>query len=150
MSQWFLSDSLCCCCFISAYSFHNYLSLYGSWQKKQAFSRHQSASHLLVLRPTAIKSNAKQSRFRLNWKLTGTIYHWSVILGSFSVVLNSTKRNANRFFKVLLLSSHLLISRHLVQNSMFGACTVMGYLSLIHIWRCRRIERCRSRWSPYH
>ena len=23
-------------------------------------------------------------------------------------------------------------------------------LSLIHIWRCRRIERCRSRWSPYH
>ena len=25
-----------------------------------------------------------------------------------------------------------------------------GGLSLIHIWRCRRIERCRSRWSPYH
>ena len=23
-------------------------------------------------------------------------------------------------------------------------------LSLIHIWRCRRIRRCRSRWSPYH
>ena len=23
-------------------------------------------------------------------------------------------------------------------------------LSLIHIWRCRRIERCRSRWSQYH
>ena len=23
-------------------------------------------------------------------------------------------------------------------------------LSLIHIWRCRRIERCRSRWSPSH
>ena len=28
-----------------------------------------------------------------------------------------------------------------------GACR---RLSLIHIWRCRRIERCRSRWSPYH
>ena len=26
----------------------------------------------------------------------------------------------------------------------------MPYLSLIHISRCRRIERCRSRWSPYH
>ena len=25
-----------------------------------------------------------------------------------------------------------------------------AYLSLIHICRCRRIERCRSRWSPYH
>ena len=23
-------------------------------------------------------------------------------------------------------------------------------LSLIHICRCRRLERCRSRWSPYH
>ena len=23
-------------------------------------------------------------------------------------------------------------------------------LSLIHIWRCRRIERCKSRGSPYH
>ena len=55
MSQWFLSYSLYCCCFISAYSFHNYLSLYGSWQKKQAFNQHQSASHLLVLWPTAIK-----------------------------------------------------------------------------------------------
>eukprot|EP00826_Nyctotherus_ovalis_P023616 TRINITY_DN1815_c0_g2_i19.p2 TRINITY_DN1815_c0_g2~~TRINITY_DN1815_c0_g2_i19.p2 ORF type:complete len:171 (-),score=38.47 TRINITY_DN1815_c0_g2_i19:17-529(-) len=27
---------------------------------------------------------------------------------------------------------------------------VLLYLSLIHICRCRRIERCRSRWSPYH
>ena len=31
---------------------------------------------------------------------------------------------------------------------------IMAYtfvtLSLIHICRCRRIERCRSRWSPYH
>ena len=24
------------------------------------------------------------------------------------------------------------------------------YLSLIHIWRCRRQFLCRSRWSPYH
>ena len=24
------------------------------------------------------------------------------------------------------------------------------HLSLIHIWRCRRITGCRSRWSPYH
>ena len=75
------------------------------------------------------KSNAKKSRFCPNRNLTGTIYHWSVILRSFSVVLNSAKRDANGFFKVLLLSSHLLISRHPVQKSMFGACTVMGYCS---------------------
>ena len=24
------------------------------------------------------------------------------------------------------------------------------HLSLIHIWRCRRLPQCRSRWSPYH
>ena len=29
-------------------------------------------------------------------------------------------------------------------------CWLDHMLSLIHIWRCRRIERCRSRWSPYH
>ena len=53
------------------------------------------------------KSNSKKSWFRPN----PTIYHWSVILRSFSVVLNSAKRDANGFFKVLLLSSHLLIPK---------------------------------------
>ena len=28
--------------------------------------------------------------------------------------------------------------------------TQLTQLSLIHIWRCRRRLRCRSRWSPYH
>ena len=73
------------------------------------------------------KSNAKKSRFRPNRNLTGTMYHWSVILRRFSVVLNSAKRDANGFFKVLLLSSHLLISRHPVRKSKFGACAVMRY-----------------------
>ena len=73
------------------------------------------------------KSNAKKSRFRPNRNLTGTIYHWSVILRRFSAVLNSAKRDANGFFKVLLLSSYLLISRHPVRKSKFGACAVMRY-----------------------
>ena len=70
------------------------------------------------------KSNAKKSRFRPNRNSTGTIYHWSVILRSFSVVSNSAKRDANGFFKVLLLSS-----RHPIQNSKFGACAVTRYCS---------------------
>ena len=45
------------------------------------------------------KSNAKKSRFCPNRNLTGTIYHWSVILRSFSVVLNSAKRDAHGFFR---------------------------------------------------
>ena len=75
------------------------------------------------------KSNAKKSRFRPNRNLTGTIYHWSVILRSFSVVLDSAKRDTNGFFKVLLISSHLLILQHPLQKSKFGACAIMGYCS---------------------
>ena len=74
-------------------------------------------------------SNVKKSRFRPNRNLTGTIYHWSLILRGFSVALNSAKRDANGFFRVLLLASHLLISRHPVQKSKFGACSVTGYCS---------------------
>ena len=73
------------------------------------------------------ESTTKKSRFRANRNLTGTIYHWSVILRSFSVVLNLAKRDANGFFTVLLLSSHLLISRHPVRKSKFVACAVTGY-----------------------
>ena len=75
------------------------------------------------------KSNSKKSRFRPNRNLTGTMYHWSVILTSFSVILNPAKRDANGFFKVRLISSHLLISRHPVHKSKFGACAVKGYCS---------------------
>ena len=48
---------------------------------------------------------------------------------------SSTARrlNSNQFRKIRRLRGNLL-----------------QVLSLIHIWRCRRIERCRSRWSPYH
>ena len=31
-----------------------------------------------------------------------------------------------------------------------GVNLKLTHLSLIHICRCRRIERCSSRWSPYH
>ena len=75
------------------------------------------------------KNDANKSWFHPNQNLTGTIYHWSVILRSFSVVFNSVKSDANGFFKVLLLSSHLLISRHPVRKSKFGACAVTGYCS---------------------
>ena len=45
-------------------------------------------------------------------------------------VLNSAKRDANRFFTVLLLSPHLLNSRHPVdRKSKCGKCAVTGYCS---------------------
>ena len=58
LNDFFFTESYYCC-FISAYSFYNYISLYGSWQKEYAFNRHQKASHLLVLRLTAIKVTPK-------------------------------------------------------------------------------------------
>ena len=51
------------------------------------------------------------------------------ILLAVRVVLNPAKRDANGFFKVLLLSSHLLISRHPVQKSKFGASELTRYCS---------------------
>ena len=88
--------------------------------------------------------NAKNSRFLPNRNLTGKIYHWSVILRSFSVLLNSAKRDAIGFFKVLLLSSHLLISRHPVRKWKFGACAVTGYCPLSHF-----AKACNPCWICY-
>ena len=33
---------------------------------------------------------------------------------------------------------------------LFAISFFISSLSLIHIWRCRRLLTCRSRWSPYH
>ena len=66
------------------------------------------------------KSIAKKSRFRPNRSFTETIYHWSVILRRFSVVLNSAK---------LTLLASFDFSRHPVQKSKSGTCTVTGYCS---------------------
>ena len=67
---------------------------------------------------------------------------------------------ALRPLKILNLKIQDGGSRHLEKSSYFGRDLTdfdqiwygdaVQPLSLIHIWRCRRIERCRSRWSPYH
>ena len=64
-------DILLCCWF----HFCDFLSFYGSWQEKEAFDRHYSASLFSVLRPKALKTMPKKSRFHTNCNLTGTMYH---------------------------------------------------------------------------
>ena len=56
--------------------------------------------------------------------------------------------NALRIQLLLTLSFCLckFVSIYLWSNWSF----FVKYLSLIHIWRCRRSTLCRSRWSPYH
>eukprot|EP00826_Nyctotherus_ovalis_P025444 TRINITY_DN19723_c0_g1_i1.p1 TRINITY_DN19723_c0_g1~~TRINITY_DN19723_c0_g1_i1.p1 ORF type:complete len:127 (-),score=19.06 TRINITY_DN19723_c0_g1_i1:12-392(-) len=43
---------------------------------------------------------------------------------------------------IILKSYHEFVKGHIKVSDLL--------LSLIHICRCRRIERCRSRWSPDH
>ena len=87
--------------------------------------------------------NAKKSWILPNLNLTGTIYHWSVILRSFSVESNSAKSDAKGFFKVLLLFSHLLNLWHPVRKSKFGTCAVMGYCSFNNSLFCC----CAFKWK---
>ena len=62
------------------------------------------------------------------------------------------------FFPVTLFTSSEVIytsvlddNRHSTPTSVkVCVCMCVYVLSLIHIWRCRRLLRCRSRWSPYH
>ena len=49
-------------------------------------------------------------------------------------------------FKNMLSRLQLLLQSAHILSTLFRE---QG-LSLIHIWRCRRRLRCRSRWSPYH
>ena len=41
-------------------------------------------------------------------------------------------------------------SRQYVRTTTKPSKRILFCLSLIHIWRCRRLLTCRSRWSPYH
>eukprot|EP00826_Nyctotherus_ovalis_P051315 TRINITY_DN6409_c0_g1_i1.p3 TRINITY_DN6409_c0_g1~~TRINITY_DN6409_c0_g1_i1.p3 ORF type:complete len:123 (-),score=26.56 TRINITY_DN6409_c0_g1_i1:22-390(-) len=52
--------------------------------------------------------------------------------------------------KVIQMHGYSYSDRYIKQYKDHTADTEVTYLSLIHICRCRRIERCRSRWSPYH
>ena len=59
-------------------------------------------------------------------------YSASSIKRQICLVCNSTKQKLSTFL------------RHLLEIQK------VKWLSLIHIWRCRRYSLCRSRWSPYH
>ena len=61
---------------------------------------------------------------------------------------SSTTRTAERSSKHPVTQNAVwLVEPQLTKHWLNRLCT---YLSLIHIWRCRRRLRCRSRWSPYH
>ena len=66
-------------------------------------------------------------------------------------VITHAKFYVNRFRGFGVLTTPISpISIRLAGRPYNSESTTVLHLSLIHIWRCRRIERCRSRWSPYH
>ena len=65
-----------------------------------------------------------------------------------SYVQRTTLRNILITHNISTLHLTFRCNAQLSNFCMCWLCTLC--LSLIHIWRCRRIERCRSRWSPYH
>eukprot|EP00826_Nyctotherus_ovalis_P028773 TRINITY_DN22695_c0_g1_i2.p1 TRINITY_DN22695_c0_g1~~TRINITY_DN22695_c0_g1_i2.p1 ORF type:complete len:165 (+),score=18.93 TRINITY_DN22695_c0_g1_i2:201-695(+) len=62
----------------------------------------------------------------------------------------STGYRDNRFSVGMESITGINVISPLRPNSRMAMNRSNVYLSLIHICRCRRIERCRSRWSPYH
>eukprot|EP00826_Nyctotherus_ovalis_P032127 TRINITY_DN25944_c0_g1_i1.p1 TRINITY_DN25944_c0_g1~~TRINITY_DN25944_c0_g1_i1.p1 ORF type:complete len:237 (-),score=65.61 TRINITY_DN25944_c0_g1_i1:17-727(-) len=62
--------------------------------------------------------------------------------------------NIKKETKSKLQTAYILEKEYNTKLEGGKSCCCFGinskHLSLIHICRCRRIERCRSRWSPYH
>ena len=88
--------------------------------------------------------------FRLFTQFCAYIIFWPVIVKYSNINLNMPPKNI--LYNVVLLA-HLSTLHFYLSSSCVPICVIfrwLTYLSLIHIWRCRRIERCRSRWSPYH
>ena len=91
---------------------------------------------VFVQNRTSIEESLRQSYFV--WKLSATKSS-GIYLPKFPVMNDYWERSFYLKFWVKVTA--------LAQNRRFS---IYFRLSLIHIWRCRRIERCRSRWSPYH
>ena len=70
----------------------------------------------------------------LCWHLLGVM----TIFTSVALLLNSSQ------------ISFVLCQFWTIICMVFRTILILHSLSLIHIWRCRRLVECRSRWSPYH
>ena len=67
-----------------------------------------------------------------------------------SLTLSLNRLNSTGFVPVIERFKYLHIFFNAANVCVFTVTVIISNLSLIHIWRCRRRLRCRSRWSPYH
>ena len=86
---------------------------------------------------------------RVRWRMPAHLYCLSV---SLCVRSGIARRWCGLLFVVIPISpSHYSKPRQTsTPNIKCVLVSPVGWLSLIHIWRCRRSTLCRSRWSPYH
>ena len=92
---------------ITSQSFPDFLNLSESCQKKAVFvQRHNTP---LEVPSNGIEVNTERSRLHTNWRFTRTVYHWSLILRSFSTKPKLIEDDANGFVKALCQFRHLWI-----------------------------------------
>ena len=86
--------------------------------------------------------------------MTLALIAWAVIPFSESQVLANINVGILYIFAVSSLGVYGIIMGGWASNSKYpflgSIRSAAQMLSLIHICRCRRRLRCRSRWSPYH
>ena len=97
--------------------------------------------------PNVKLNNGTKENFTFKFCSSHTIIFWSVIF-----VILIMENNSNNIVPRIGLGTYNMSSEE--AEEMTYAAIDYGYrhidLSLIHIWRCRRLYSCRSRWSPYH
>ena len=106
-------------------------------------------SHLNVVESQEIKVLMKTFMGR-TWRTRGNfkLYDWKcgLLRCNFDLYWEAT------FHKIASHALHEFPSKFADLYRKWGKflASIVLFLSLIHIWRCRRSTLCRSRWSPYH
>ena len=132
-----------------------------NWQSLTLPPQLEDVVRLLIwLLPRSAKSTQKAAphtrSFQSPWR---RLVRWMNLLICFSWPWQKNRRHLwwqprNIFHFLVTVSHHAALHCGYFRSARrFGPPAIPHLfldLSLIHIWRCRRIERCRSRWSPYH
>eukprot|EP00826_Nyctotherus_ovalis_P047653 TRINITY_DN5510_c0_g3_i2.p1 TRINITY_DN5510_c0_g3~~TRINITY_DN5510_c0_g3_i2.p1 ORF type:complete len:102 (+),score=12.52 TRINITY_DN5510_c0_g3_i2:221-526(+) len=100
--------------------------------------------NIIEITPTKLPKIAKKVSILSLYKYSGISEILLLIIG----IISSSVNGATLPVVCVLIGS--AINSFSPLNTVDEILDEVIDLSLIHICRCRRIERCRSRWSPYH
>ena len=141
-----------------------------SWSENQKFvitkkwlkgSISSNFSSRLLKDPVVLAGKSTYIVILRGWNCSKKIIPWwwsifvSIILGktvrtTIKSQMSSKSSNSLDFSTGLILKRSIKWWKKPIWKLSRNTTYCSWSLSLIHIWRCRRIRRCRSRWSPYH